>query len=230
MKYHIKNYAFTLAEVLITLGIIGIVAALVMPNLISNYREKQNIVKWKKQYSVFSQAYEKVKQDVGGDDALQDILDKTTWQDSSTITNLFLQYIPMKKCNTEIQCNNSGYENAYKTLAGNILHWQNLTWYNYLLPGGENLYGRSWGGGAVRWFIDVNGYSSGPNTLGKDLFTFYFNGKYITPGGSAREESIDPAKSCITEAYSDVTNLGSYMLQGNQDISGLGCSSKYLLE
>ena len=32
--------AFTLTEVLVTLGIIGIVAALTMPALIANYKEK----------------------------------------------------------------------------------------------------------------------------------------------------------------------------------------------
>ena len=34
-----KFFAFTLAEVLITLGIIGIVAALTMPSLIANYKK-----------------------------------------------------------------------------------------------------------------------------------------------------------------------------------------------
>lgn len=36
----VKNYGFTLAEVLITLGIIGIVAALAMPSLIQNHRKQ----------------------------------------------------------------------------------------------------------------------------------------------------------------------------------------------
>ncbi len=35
-----KRTAFTLAEVLITLGIIGIVAALTMPSLIANYKRQ----------------------------------------------------------------------------------------------------------------------------------------------------------------------------------------------
>jgi prepilin-type N-terminal cleavage/methylation domain-containing protein len=35
-----KKTGFTLAEVLITLGIIGVVAALVMPGLIQDWREK----------------------------------------------------------------------------------------------------------------------------------------------------------------------------------------------
>ncbi len=35
-----KNFGFTLAEVLITLGIIGVIAALTLPNLIANYQKK----------------------------------------------------------------------------------------------------------------------------------------------------------------------------------------------
>ena len=37
---NIRRAAFTLAEVLITLGIIGVVAAMTMPSLITNYQKK----------------------------------------------------------------------------------------------------------------------------------------------------------------------------------------------
>ncbi len=36
-----KNLGFTLAEVLLTLGIIGVVAAMTIPMLITNYQKKQ---------------------------------------------------------------------------------------------------------------------------------------------------------------------------------------------
>ena len=48
--------AFTLAEVLITLGIIGIVVALTMPALIWNYRKKQTVTQLKKVYSALQQS------------------------------------------------------------------------------------------------------------------------------------------------------------------------------
>ena len=37
MEHHCNKHGFTLAEILITLGIIGVVAALTMPALIQNY-------------------------------------------------------------------------------------------------------------------------------------------------------------------------------------------------
>ena len=47
----LKKSAFTLAEVLITLGIIGVVAALTLPSVVANYKEKQLTTAWKKAYS-----------------------------------------------------------------------------------------------------------------------------------------------------------------------------------
>lgn len=37
-----NSSGFTLAEVLITLGIIGVIAALTLPNLITQYQKKRN--------------------------------------------------------------------------------------------------------------------------------------------------------------------------------------------
>ena len=51
-----KKIAFTLAEVLITLGIIGIVAAMTLPTLIQSNKNKEVEAKLKKIYSVMNQA------------------------------------------------------------------------------------------------------------------------------------------------------------------------------
>ena len=52
-----KRTAFTLAEVFITLGIIGIVAALTLPTLTSRYQEKVFITRLEKTYSILVSAY-----------------------------------------------------------------------------------------------------------------------------------------------------------------------------
>ncbi len=48
--------AFTLAEVLITLGIIGVVASLTMPALTASYQKKVTVTRLQKFYSVMNQA------------------------------------------------------------------------------------------------------------------------------------------------------------------------------
>lgn len=63
-----KKFAFTLAEVLITLGIIGVVAAMTMPSLIANYQEKQRVSQLKKVYSALSQAFVSAVQENGTPD------------------------------------------------------------------------------------------------------------------------------------------------------------------
>ena len=51
-----KIRAFTLAEVLITLAIIGVVAAMTIPTLIANYKEKALENQFKRSYAVLNQA------------------------------------------------------------------------------------------------------------------------------------------------------------------------------
>ncbi len=56
-KNKFKRFGFTLAEVLITLGIIGVVAAMTIPNLVAHNQQKQTVVKLQMAISVMIQAY-----------------------------------------------------------------------------------------------------------------------------------------------------------------------------
>lgn len=51
-----NKFGFTLAEVLVTLGIIGVVAAMTMPTLISNHQKTVYVTQLKKVYTELSQA------------------------------------------------------------------------------------------------------------------------------------------------------------------------------
>ena len=57
--------AFTLAEVLITLGIIGVVASLTMPTMQQSYQKRVAVVRLQKFYSIMSQAVTKWENDNG---------------------------------------------------------------------------------------------------------------------------------------------------------------------
>ena len=52
-----RKFGFTLAEVLITLGIIGVVAAMTLPGLMQSWNDKASVTKVKKAYSLLNQAY-----------------------------------------------------------------------------------------------------------------------------------------------------------------------------
>ena len=52
----INRAAFTLAEVLVTLGIIGVVSAMTVPTLMQNYQRQSYVTQLHKTYNEFSQA------------------------------------------------------------------------------------------------------------------------------------------------------------------------------
>ena len=53
-----RKVAFTLAEVLITLGIIGVVSVLTIPNIISNYQKKVYVTQLQKGYAQLQQVFD----------------------------------------------------------------------------------------------------------------------------------------------------------------------------
>jgi len=60
-----RKQAFTLAEVLITLGIIGVVAAMTLPTLIQKHQKRVLEKQFIKAYSLISQAAKKAEADLG---------------------------------------------------------------------------------------------------------------------------------------------------------------------
>lgn len=84
-----KNFGFTLAEVLITLGVIGVVAAMTMPVLLQNYRNHVVETRLKKFYSVFNQAIQSSIAD-NGDFTEWDYFDK---RDEEAIELAFDKYL-----------------------------------------------------------------------------------------------------------------------------------------
>ena len=67
--------AFTLAEVLITLGVIGVVAAMTLPTLIQNYKKHEVETRLAKFYTTINQAIQ-MSETVNGDKKYWDVLGK----------------------------------------------------------------------------------------------------------------------------------------------------------
>jgi prepilin-type N-terminal cleavage/methylation domain-containing protein len=195
-----RKNAFTLAEVLITLGIIGVIAALTMPALISRYQENVLKIRFKKAFSLISQAYKKAEADLeyipecyyiegaGSEDA--------TDQDCEVLKSKVLENLKIIKT-----CTNNSYSNGcipkYDALdtikkdkkpdmtpeeladamSGCTMWSQNsieVTLPAYVLSDGQIM--MLW---RTRAFVvDVNG-KSGPNKWGHDVFDFYLSGNQL---------------------------------------------------
>lgn len=199
-----KKAAFTLAEVLITLGIIGVVAAMTMPSLIQNYQEKATVTKLKKCYSLVSQAYVSILNDEGGSDTLQA-------GDDLEMMEKFGKYLKYQKtCGRNKGC----FPNVtYKSVTGNgYSKWEDDTTDRsraILTDGTLIMFNKSamWGGNEGNYlyaqiYVDINGFK-GPNQLGRDFFYFYINPEKIVPAGAkALEEKNEDqkfTKNCIQQ-------------------------------
>lgn len=189
--HSLKRAAFTLAEVLITLGIIGVVAAMTMPSLIQNYQEKATVTKLKKCYSLVSQAYVSILNDEGGSDTLQA-------GDDLEMMEKFGKYLKYQKtCGRNKGC----FPNVtYKSVTGNgYSKWEDDTTDRsraILTDGTLIMFNKSamWGGGNYLYaqiYVDINGFK-GPNQLGRDFFYFYISPEKIVPGGAKVLEAIFP--------------------------------------
>lgn len=182
---------FTLAEVLITLGVIGVVAAITIPILLQNMQDQALREALKKDVAIISQATINMAQDNGG--TLKGLFSNTSHNAAP-----FLPYlIYTKYCDFNI---------------GTGGCWS-LNWYDYNgnapnFPGGVAFYSGNTGfalndgtfvimgagatpactGGWMGWensgywsapaclaiWVDVNGFKP-PNRLGKDIFDMYLN-------------------------------------------------------
>lgn len=181
---------FTLAEVLITLGIIGVVAAMTIPSLVAKYRSIVAVNQLKKMYSVLSQALLYTVQTEGDYTSLYEIKDG----DSASIQAWYKTALkPYIKITNECFDNKPGCwaEEGTKYLNGNSLNYHNgigtnIVVFNTIDGYSVNLDAvndnESVTGAALRIYVDVNGKKL-PNVLGKDIYTFVFSDRGFVPAG-----------------------------------------------
>ena len=184
--------AFTLAEVLITLGIIGVVAAMTMPSLITAKQEKATISTIKKNYSIFANALLMAQNDNG---------ELYTWgitKDADGLnlvsSNLkpYLKIIEDCGVGEKSDCA-PGDNGKFKDLTGRkrTEDFSSSDYYSFRLNDGtavaiqlktkaECISSES---SCMNFYIDTNGKKY-PNTLGKDIFYFagYGSGELIPAG------------------------------------------------
>lgn len=203
-----KRNGFTLSETLIVLGIIGVVAALTIPALITKIQDAQFKMAAKKAYGVAGQAFRTMKDD---GKTIEEYISKP-----ETFKNDFMTYFKVAQdCGLKDCVPYSYNSDIYKTLNGEKADAS-------LMDEGQfsTLDGQFWmiqnSKFAKTWLfitVDVNGYKSKPNVWGRDVFTFWVDDSGdLNPMGSPK--SSWPAKKSCDRKKS---------LKNNGPIQGVGC-------
>jgi len=189
-----SRLAFTLAEVLVTLGIIGVISAMTLPTLVKNHQRQVYVTQLKATVNLLSQAAEKA---INDNNAIS--LDETKYNSNDGAIDFFNDYLKVvNNCGTDFTpC----FASSYKNLDGsdftlfadpsNVFVLANgvsiLFGYYYRLGSGYH--------GHYDMQVDVNG-AQGPNIVGRDLFhiKLYSDGKVAETYNNSNTERI--AENC----------------------------------
>ena len=237
---------FTLAEVLITLGVIGVVAAVTMPTVIKNYQKKQTVTQLKKAYSKLSQAISMAQKDLG----LMEDWDFANFPTAADRAQYFYDnalkpYLKIVKYCAP-SSNNCWEDDSYTltrtkyTQLNNAVQGHN----SFITTSGYSVFYWLHGGGTGGWFfVDLNGTKE-PNTLGKDIFVFMLDSTrasykapkvgFIPQGMYRLDEETNmlvPSSrdDIITGNYSTATAAGSCSKTGIRN-QGLTCAALIMVD
>lgn len=194
------NKGFTLAEVLITLAIIGVVSAMIIPTLIQGQQEKATVTALKKTFSTLSSAYTQAEQENGKPDTWGMATGNSPTGDAPMLDKL-KPYLKVDKDCTDGSSGCFQPSVMYKHLASVNGGWNiadNMQVPKLRLADGTLILaildnancGRHPGNSVALqdecgWYVvDVNGYKK-PNQLGKDVFMLYLTRFGIVPWGTA---------------------------------------------
>ena len=164
-----RKVAFTLAEVLITIGIIGIVASLTLPNIIYNYQKHVVETRLQKFYSTINQAVRLTEQDYG---------DRENWAQQGN--------------QNEIE-----FINKYYVPYLNVTKTKKIAWnkpYVLYFEDGSALGHSGWGRVWLFFPGDPEKCLKQEKYIGRCAFSFYFN----PIPGLYRENNFEPFSFAMT--------------------------------
>ena len=234
------KYGFTLAEVLITLGIIGIVVAMTMPALIANYQKKVTVVKLKKEYSELNSVLKQAVADYGSTSTWAD-WPSDVWNTDGLseqwVNKYIIPYTKVLKHGDIFQNSKLGLPTVVDLNGGANAA---TTSYSIVKPDGV-----IWGfmpnvnnGTGVRVHIYINIPKNKKAVLGKDVFTFviYSSANDIVNAwgqGHTRSELISEGPMPNSTKKNGLPSAGSCNKKGSSHsyvVPGAACSALIMLD
>ena len=220
------SHAFTLAEVLITLGIIGLVAAMTLPSLISNYQHKVLESQFNKAYSELSQVILKIHTDNGLE------LIPNNFSNKYKLSDCLKEYYHIIKDCGNVNINTKGCiklspteddiwnMEIYKSYNGKSINFGYLDDGVLITNNGTTiLFEQGAQAASMGRFligVDINGFTQKPNRFGHDVFVFE-----ISPSGKLIPLGNPDAKWWGTGVCDAVSN---------SSINGYSCTYKAINE
>ena len=200
---------FTLAEVLITLGVIGVVSAVTMPALIQNHQKQTTVNRLKKSYSELAQAFKMAEADIG---------EVKYWNLDAPSGEFAEKYLVPYLKNTEpVSTVKLNDKIQYKFLDGKSA--KGMGWEAgkaIKLSNGTIVFIDGWSPGTNSRrsiYVDINGFQK-PNVFGKDLFTFQIkNNSFFTVYSS------DKSREYLTSEETHTCNKNS------SEYAGISCAA-----
>ncbi len=219
-----RKAGFTLAEVLITLGIIGVVAAMVIPSLISSFQKKIYYSKFMKARMVIENAVKLFVDETGCAESIINSRSGSCYDDFPKYFNVSTiittdNYKEVCKNYSKVAQNYDGTDimNGIEYICGNTICSYRKQGYAFITKDGMFFNLCSDGGYSEGSFVDTNGPSNGPNTFGRDIFVYY--SPFENPLNSFCNNAWGYTKSC----WENATCYGD-------DKYGVNCAARLIEE
>lgn len=192
--------AFTMAEVLMVLAVIGVVAAMALPRLSDNVDEQALVAGVKKAYSDLQIAYDAMVTRYGEPDGWLNGLESNK-KASELLKNRLKESLDVElDCeDSDSNCMPTSITDAYylklKSGMGLAIHSSNHVDFTC----GEQY--KYYPCAFAKIYVDVNGPDKGPNQDGYDIFDFVLSANGVEPKGLSYDSGI--------YIYDDIPNMNT---------------------
>jgi len=230
-----SRLGFTLSEVLITLGIIGVVAAMTMPTLIAKHRAQVLKTQFAKAYSITQQQVVYARQEFG----IENFGNYCASYDGTNdgyINRVECSEMLNKQVKIIGSCNYKTPPKTYNKSVDAYMDIGGTARPRHLLADGT-CYDVVVNAGTLGITVDTNGPSKGPNAVGHDIFAFWVdkNDKLIGPKatGALDDDLLNSGlDTCETPAPGSQNSCSAGVQQSGKPCSktskqkgnGLGCT------